>query len=79
MAVYTFVCLARKQVAGAIDIQDLPGGDYRQHALGLLREHASAAAVEVWQDDEMLETIDRGPAPPRPEAPSPSVSTDPSR
>jgi len=59
MAVYTFVCLAQNQVAGMVDIQDLPGDSYRPHALGLLREHASAAAVEVWQDDEVLETIDR--------------------
>jgi hypothetical protein len=59
MAVYTFVCLARNQVAGAVDIQDLPEGRHRQHAVGLLREHASAAAVEVWRDDEVLETIDR--------------------
>ncbi|MGR4863221.1 hypothetical protein [Caulobacter sp. LARHSG274] len=59
MAVYTFVCLGRNQVAGTIDIQDLPGGGYRQHAFGLLREHVSAAAVEVWREDEVLETIDR--------------------
>ena len=58
MAVYTFVCLARNQVAGTVDIQDLPDGGYRQHALSLLREHASAAAIEVWRDDEVLETID---------------------
>jgi hypothetical protein len=59
MTVYTFVCLAPNQVAGTVDIQDLPSGAYRQHALGLLREHASAAAIEVWRDDEVLETIDR--------------------
>jgi len=59
MAVYTFVCLARNQVAGAVDIQDLPSEGYRQHALRLLREHASAAAVEVWWDEEVLETIER--------------------
>ena len=59
MAVYTFVCLTRSDVAGTVDIQDLPAGSYRQHAVSLLREHASAAAVEVWRDDEVLETIDR--------------------
>jgi hypothetical protein len=59
MAVYTFVCLTRSDVSGMVDIQDLPGGSYRQHAMSLLREHASAAAVEVWRDDDLLETIDR--------------------
>ena len=59
MVVYTFVCLTRNQVAGTVDIQDLPDGSHRQHAVGLLREHASATAVEVWRDDEVVETIDR--------------------
>jgi hypothetical protein len=59
MAVYTFVCLTRNQVAATVDLQDLLDGRYRQHAVGLLREHASAAAVEVWRGDEVLETIDR--------------------
>jgi hypothetical protein len=27
--------------------------------VGLLREHASAAAVEVWRNDEVSETVDR--------------------
>lgn len=59
MTIYTFVCLAANQVAGMVDIQDLPSDGYRQHALFLLREHASATTVEVWRDDGVLEVIDR--------------------
>jgi hypothetical protein len=59
MTVCRFVCLTRNQAAGTIDIQDLPDARHRQHAVDLLREHASAAAVEVWRDDQVLETIDR--------------------
>lgn len=59
MSIYTFICLTKNQVAGLVDIQDMPEGGYRQHALALLREHASAATVEVWLDDEVLDVIDR--------------------
>lgn len=62
MSLFTFICLARNQAAGQIDIQDLPEGGYRRHALSLLREHASAETIEVWRDDEVLEVIDRADA-----------------
>lgn len=62
MSIYTFICLAKNQVAGLIDIQELTDSGYRHHALTLLREHASTAAVEVWRDDEVVDVIDRSGA-----------------
>jgi hypothetical protein len=59
MAIYTFFCVTQNQTATVIDIQDLPGEAYRQHALLLLREHVSAAAVEIWREEDVLEIIDR--------------------
>lgn len=64
MDTFTFVCLTAKQVATAIDVQVLPDGEYRRHALQLMHEHASAIAVEVWSGEVVIATIDRnGPWP----------------
>lgn len=57
---YTFVCLAENQVATLVDVQALGEEAFRGHALGLLRDHASAATVEVWRDDAVVALVDRG-------------------
>lgn len=62
MKTYTFVCLATNQVATAVDIQDLAEDAYRRHALSLLRDHASAQAVEVWRDEVVIDLIERAGA-----------------
>lgn len=59
MDTFTFVCLTEKQVATAVDVQVLADGEYRRHALQLMREHASAVAVEVWSGEAVIATIDR--------------------
>ncbi|HWW28166.1 MAG TPA: hypothetical protein VNZ85_19945 [Caulobacter sp.] len=59
MAVYTFVCLTRNQVASLVDVQDLPDEACRHHALGLLREHTSTGLVEIWREDSVIEVVDR--------------------
>lgn len=59
LVTYTFVCLAENQVATAVDVAALDVGAVRAHALSLLREHASAAAVEVWQDEGVVALIAR--------------------
>ncbi len=59
MDTYTFVCLADNQVATAVDVQVLAPQAYVAHAWGLLREHASAASVEVWRDEAVLAVIGR--------------------
>ncbi len=56
---FTFVCLAKNQVASMVDIQALAPEGYRQHALGLLREHASAETVEIWRDEGVWEIVAR--------------------
>jgi hypothetical protein len=62
MKTYTFVCLAANQVATAVDIQDLDEGAHRRHALSLLRDHASAQAVEVWRDEAVIDLVERAGA-----------------
>lgn len=56
---FTFVCLAENQVATHVDVQELEPSGVRQHALQLLREHASAATIEVWRDDAVWEVLGR--------------------
>jgi hypothetical protein len=73
---FTFVCLAAKQVATAIDIQVLPQGAQRQHAWNLLREHLSADSVEIWQGEVLVDTIDRDGAWPRPAASETAAPSD---
>ncbi|WP_163233915.1 hypothetical protein [Caulobacter rhizosphaerae] len=60
METYTFVCLAQNQIATAVDVQPLAPDAFRGHALSLLREHASAATVEVWRDETVIAVVDRG-------------------
>lgn len=57
--IFTFVCLAPKQEATHVDIQALTRDAVRAHAFGLLREHASAETIEVWQEDAIVAVIDR--------------------
>lgn len=56
---FTFVCLAANQVATHVDVQDLEEVGVRPHARQLLRDHASANAVEVWRDERVWEVIGR--------------------
>ncbi|CAN7482639.1 hypothetical protein [Caulobacter sp. LjRoot300] len=56
---FTFLCLADNEVATHVDIQALDADGLRAHALGLLREHASAARIEVWQNDDLVLTLPR--------------------
>jgi len=56
---FTFVCLADNQVATHVDVQALAPGAVRGHAIQLLREHASAATIEVWRDDKVWEVVGR--------------------
>ena len=60
MHVFTFVCLMKNEVSTAVDVQVLPTEAYRAHARSLLTEHASAATVEVWRDNEAIDRIERG-------------------
>lgn len=62
MQAYTFVCLAENEVATTVDIQDLADGAYLRHAQRLLREHASARAIEVWRDERMIDRVERSGA-----------------
>ncbi len=59
MLTHTFVCLAENQVATAVDVQTLEEAAVRAHALGLLREHASAASVEIWREDVVIALVGR--------------------
>jgi hypothetical protein len=63
MTVYTFFCQGADRAPSLVDLQDLPSEAYREHALSLLREHASAAAVEVWQEDNLLDIIESDSVP----------------
>lgn len=56
---FTFVCLADNQVATFVDVQTMGADGVRRHAMGLLREHASASKVEIWRQEAVLEVIDR--------------------
>jgi hypothetical protein len=59
METYTFICLAQNQVATVVDVQVLASDGVRGHAMALLREHASAASVEVWCKEAVVAVIDR--------------------
>jgi len=69
MDTYTFVCLTRNQVATVVDVQALASDACVAHAWSLLREHASAASVEVWRDDAVLVVVERDGARMRPRRP----------
>jgi hypothetical protein len=43
-----------------VDVQSLALDAFRGHALGLLRQRASAATVEVWHDEAVIAVADRG-------------------
>jgi hypothetical protein len=51
--------LAQNQAATSVDIQTLSDQVYRQHALRLLREHASAMSIEIWRDEAVIDVVDR--------------------
>lgn len=55
----TFVCLAANQVASFVDVASVRPGQHRAHAQQLLREHASAATIEIWRDDRVWEVVGR--------------------
>jgi hypothetical protein len=59
LSTYTFLCLAQNQVATVVDVQALEADSIRAHAFILLREHASAASVEIWKDEALIDTIAR--------------------
>ncbi|MBO9546988.1 hypothetical protein [Caulobacter sp.] len=59
MSSYTFICLTDNQVATFVDPQPIDAEAIRSHAFNLLREHASTAVVEVWQDEKLVEKIAR--------------------
>jgi len=59
---YTFLCLGPNQVATRVDLQALEPAGVQAHAANLLREHASATAVEVWKGEVFVALIDREPA-----------------
>ncbi len=42
-----------------MDIQTLSDEVYRQHALSLLREHASATSIEIWRDEAVVDVVNR--------------------
>jgi len=56
---FTFICLADNEVATHVDIQEMGADGLRAHALSLLREHASAARIEVWRNDDLVLTLPR--------------------
>lgn len=58
-SVFTFVCLSERQVATFVDVCAVAEGAYRQHAVRLLRDHRSAAKVEIWRDEAVLEIVVR--------------------
>ncbi|PVM77528.1 hypothetical protein [Caulobacter radicis] len=75
---FTFVCLAKNQVASFVDVQALPQGAERSHALQLLRDHVSAATVEVWRDEKVCEVVARdGIRAAKPTGAAPTAATSP--
>lgn len=56
---FTFVRLSDNQVATFVDVRTLAPEGVRRHAIGLLREHASASTVEIWCGEAECETVDR--------------------
>ncbi len=59
---YTFLCLGPNQVATRVDLQVVEPAAIQAHAANLLREHASAMAIEVWNGEVFVALIDREPA-----------------
>lgn len=57
---YTFLCLGPNRQAAVIDIQPLAHDAIQAHAANLLREHASAASIEIWRDEMFVALVDRG-------------------
>lgn len=74
---FSFICLAENEVATHVDIQALSKDGLRSHALGLLREHASAARIEVWQDDSLVLNLPRDGVRPYPPASGPMTDDGP--
>jgi hypothetical protein len=56
---FTFICLTQNQVATFVDPKPIDPEAIRAHAFNLLREHASAAVVEVWQEEQLIDQIAR--------------------
>lgn len=63
MQTYTFVCLNARRASTVVDIAHLEAGDCRNHAEGLLAGHASAERIEIWNEAELVDVVDRaGPS-----------------
>ncbi len=56
---YTFICLTGNQVATFVDPQPIGVEAIRAHAFKLLREHASAAVIEIWRDEQLVDEVVR--------------------
>lgn len=59
MQTYTFVCLNARRASTIVDIVQLEADKCRSHAEALLTRHASADRIEVWDEAELVEVIDR--------------------
>lgn len=59
MSSYTFICLTDNQVATFVDPQPIDAEAIRAHAFNLLREHASAAVIEIWRDEQLVDQVAR--------------------
>lgn len=59
IADFTFICLGDNEVATHVDVQAMSAEGIRAHAIGLLREHASAARVEIWQSETLALVLPR--------------------
>lgn len=58
--VYTLLGVRRDGVASVVDLHPGDVAGARARAQGLLREHESCVAVEIWRDGGLLEKIARG-------------------
>lgn len=59
MQTYTFVCLNARRASTVVDIAHLEAGDCRNHAEYLLARHASAERIEIWNEAELVDMVDR--------------------
>lgn len=59
MDTFIFVCISDTQSRTMVHLQELPLTGYRDHAIKMLQEHASAVAVEVWHGEKVIDTVKR--------------------
>jgi hypothetical protein len=58
--VYTLLGVRRDGVASVVDLHPGDVAGARMRAEGLLREHDSCVAVEIWRDGGLIEKVARG-------------------